>query len=292
MNTTEGRPKPYVGVSGVVKQAHVEPSGLVWHEWQHQFLQAHAERAGLFDAGRKLLLGVKATHKTQYDDTENKYGRDWYPVGEEDFANAINPRLLKPDVMPVAQTYLELGRVHDLGYAHEFVNKVHWRGRKWLQAMQYDMLPWHKDESMLRFVDVTRRYFQTEALLQVHGPAMKELGPKGVVKTLGKYAGSLDYILFDSSHGTGKRLNVNSLRPFLEEAYSSEALQNTGIAVAGGLNAHIVREDLPGLLYDFQDLSFDIEGQVHKLKNDGTRSLNMDGAKEYLSAAVEVITQR
>lgn len=291
MNTHEGRPQPYVGVSGVVKETHVEPSGLEWHEWQHQFLQAHAERAGLYDAGRKLLLGVKATHKTQFEDKENKYGRDWYPVGEQEFEDAINPGLLNSQSYPVAQTFLEPKELDNPAYAHKFVSQIHWRGRKWLQAMQYDMLPWHEDETMLKFVDVTKRYFQTEVLLQVHGPAMRELGPSGVVKKLGAYAGSLDYILFDASHGTGKRLDVNALKPFLEEAYASDALSSVGIAVAGGLNADMVREELPVLLETYHDLSFDVEGQVHKVKNNGRRSLNMDEAKKYIDAAVEVLSQ-
>ena len=289
MNTYEGRPRPYVGVSGVVKQEHVEPSGLEWHEWQHQFLQAHAQKVGLFDAGRLLALGVKSTHKTQFEDVENKYGHDWYPVGEEGFSNAINPGLLTSDTLTVAQIYLEPSQLEDPSYFHKFANKIQWRGQKWLQAMQFDMLPWDRDEKLLDVVDVTRRYFQTQILMQCHGPAMERLGPKGVAEKLGRYAGALDYVLFDASHGTGKRLDVAALKPFLEEAYSSDELQNVGFAVAGGLNADIVREDLPELLEEFPDLSFDVEGQVHKMKNDGTRSLNMDAAKEYLQAAVEVI---
>jgi phosphoribosylanthranilate isomerase len=289
MNTHEGRPRPYVGVSGVVKQEHIEPSGLRWHEWQHQFLQAHANKIGLHDDGHVLALGVKATHKTQFLDEENKYGSDWYPVGEEGFAKAINPGLLNDDTMTVAQIYLEPSELHDPAYFHKFANKIQWRGQKWLQAMQFDMLPWDQDEDLFRTLDMTRRYFQTKILLQCHGPAMERLGPKGVAEQLGKHAYALDYVLFDASHGTGKRLDVAALKPFIEEAYSSEALRHVGIAVAGGLNADIVREDLPELLEEYPDLSFDVEGQVHKMKNDGTRSLNMDAAKDYLSAAVEVI---
>jgi phosphoribosylanthranilate isomerase len=273
----------------VVKQEHVEPSGLAWHEWQHQFLQAHANRIGLHDDGRMLALGVKATHKTQFEDIENKYGREWYPVGEEEFAKAINPGLLNDDVMTVAQMYLDPTELsNDPGYMHRFMNTVHWRGRKWLQAVQIDMLPWHHDEKLLRSVDMTKRYFMTKMLLQCHGPAMEELGPKGVAQRLGKYAGALDYVLFDASHGTGKRLDVDALRPFLEEAYSSEVLNNVGFAVAGGLNAEIVREDLPELMEEYSDLSIDVEGQVHEMKNDGTRSLNIDASKQYLDAFIEI----
>lgn len=278
-------------MSGVVKQEHKEPSGLVWHEWQHQFLQAHAEKAGLHDSGRMLALGVKATHETQVEDRENEYGRDWYPVGKEEFANAINPRLLTKDTMTVAQVYLKRSEVHNHKYFHTFMNNIHWRGSKWLQAVQFDMMPWDENEKLLRSVGITKQFFQTSTLLHVHGPAMERLGPKGVVRRLGKFASSLDYILFDASHGTGKRLDVTALKPFLEEVYSSEALSGVGFAVAGGLNAEIVYEELPVLLEDYADLSFDIEGQVHQLKNDGTRSLNMDAAKKYITAAVEVIRQ-
>lgn len=291
MNNLEGRPQSYIGVSGVVKQRHVEPSGIEWQEWQHMFLQAHADGAGLFAAGRTLALGVKATHKTQMENNhggiENKYGRDWYPVGDE-FSDAINPGLLTDNMMTVAQAYLDINHVSNPVYRRDFVRTVAKRGESWLQAIQFDMLPWDRDDEYLEFLEDVHDNHHLKVILQCHKEAMDRLGEKGVVRKLGRYAADIDYVLFDASHGTGKRMDVAKLDTFLEEAYSSSDLEDVGIAVAGGLNARIIREDLPQLLVKYPDLSWDAEGQLHPVNNVGKRPLQMEYVKDYLFASVEI----
>jgi hypothetical protein len=285
------RPRSYVGVSGVVKQRHRMPSGIEWHEWQHQFLQARAAEAGLFVAGRALALGVKATHKTQIEGIENKYGRDWYPVGDE-FSDAINPKLLTDDTLTVAQAYLDIDHVGDPDYRRQFVRTVADRGRPWLQAIQFDMLPWNRDDQYLEFLEELHENHDLKILLQCHQEAMEELGPKGVVRKLGRYAADIDYILFDASHGKGERMNAAALDGFLNEAYSSSGLEEVGFAVAGGLNARNVREDLPQLIAKYPDLSWDAEGQLHPLNNIGTRPMQIDVTTDYLRASVDTIVTK
>ncbi len=245
----ELRPKPYVGVSGVANYlSHREPSGIEVNDSQQLFVEAAAINSGLFESGRLLALGVKAVHQSQWDDepfvrSGQTYGSEWYPVGEQQFATALRSDHKHPQTLGVAQVYMDPKQVNDRDYFHKFMNQIHWRGRNWIQAVQYDSLPWHKNEELLRNVDITRRYFLTQSILQCHEGAMSKLGPKGVAKTLGKYAAGLDYVLFDASHGLGKKLDVEALDPFLEEAFSSEALSHVGWSnrsrIAAGINAEI-----------------------------------------------------
>lgn len=286
--TTE-RPRPYVGVSGVANYENRQPSGLVIREPQDLFVEAYAHNVGLFETDRLLALGVKATHKTQFQDKENKYGRDWYPVGEEGLANALRHSKANPNTLAVAQTYLDINHVQNSEYRRVFVNHIVERGRAWIQAIQFDMLPWHDNDDMLEFLGEVKEDYDVKILLQCYGRAMEELGPKDAVQKLGRHAASIDYVLFDASHGTGKRMDAGKLDGFLDEAYSSDALAGVGFAVAGGLNASAVREDLPALLEKYPDLSWDAEGQLHPLNNAGKRPLQMDYVRDYLQASVDSI---
>ena len=268
------RPKPYIGVSGVVN-----PN-------QQYYLLDQFAWQGLEDE-RLLALGVKVVHKTQYLDVENKYGPGWYPVGEDSFASALEPG--GGDFLRVAQLYLDVDNVGNANYRDEFMRRVRQRGAAWLTAVQFDMLPWHEDGKYLEFIEQIKGETGLKVLLQAHGEAMAELGPRGVVQKLGQYASSIDYVLFDASHGKGLRLDAGALRPFLEAAYSSEVLSGTGFSVAGGLNAEIVRQDLPQLLVDFPDLSWDAEGQLHPTNINGKRPIDMQAAKQYLEASAAVL---
>lgn len=274
------RPQPYIGVSGVINPG-IESQ-----------LEQIATGTGLFDSERLLLLGVKAVHKTQYLDIENRFGIDWYPVGEEAFAGALRPRddTDTASTLATAQVYFDPDYRGDTDYRQQFTRQIVRRGHTWLQALQFDMLPWHTDDTMLDYLAHTKEEFGLSVLLQCHKKAMETLGPKGVVRRLGHYATSMDYLLFDASHGTGTRLDTASLRPFVEEAYSSQLLDSTGIAIAGGLDATAVRDDLPELVNDFPDLSWDAEGKLHPATSHGRRPLDLAVTKGYLSASATVIT--
>ena len=99
MNTE--RPQPYVGISGVVESGSDEPHMQDW--LMDQFVWQELERED-DPRSHQLALGVKAVHKTQYLDIENKYGREWYPVGEAEFVKALDDDGMK--ALRVAQIYL------------------------------------------------------------------------------------------------------------------------------------------------------------------------------------------
>ena len=274
---TERIKQPYVGVSGVVSPL------------QQRNLESISEEFALIERGRVLALGVKAVHKTQYLDVENKYGNEWYPVGQEAFASALRKADPADTSLNVAQAYLDVDHVHDADYRNDFVARIAERGEPWLQAVQFDMLPWHKDTATLSFLEDLKNTHSLQILLQCHKAAMEDLGPTGVTRRLGSYAHVLDYVLFDSSHGTGLRLDTARLDPFIAEAYTAFDPSQTGVALAGGLNGQIVREDLPPMLEKYPNLSWDAEGQLHPVNADNKRPLDMQVTREYLKASSEIL---
>ena len=272
------RPNSYVGVSGVVSDE------------QQKHIEEYADSVGLFSS-RQLALGVKAVHKTQFLDIPNKYGPEWYPVGQERFQSALQPHTKQSRSLGVAQTFFDPEYVSNPGYRNYFTNRIFERGADWIDGIQFDMLPWHSDPEMLGFLTELKQKHDTKLFLQVHKPAMEALGPKGVVNHLNQFADSIDYVLFDSSHGTGKRLDTDALKTYLGEAYSSQALQQVGIALAGGLNGEIVAEELPKVLSEFPDTSWDAEGQLHPVSVNGSMPLDMQRVEAYLRASTAVMSQ-
>lgn len=273
---TERIKQPYVGVSGVISP-EIQAS-----------LENIATTVGLHEKGRLLALGVKAVHKTQILDIENKYGKEWFPVGKEAFNHALRHDDLNVNTIAVAQAYLDVEHVSSEEYREKFLKRIVERGQPWLQAIQFDLLPWHTNHETLEFLEKVKEH-GVEVFLQAHKNAMEELGPDGVVRRLGQYAHLIDYLLFDSSVGTGKRLDTSALRPFVAAAYDGLDLSQTGIALAGGLYGAVVREDLPGLVAQYPNLSWDAEGQLHPTNQDGKRPLNLAVTEDYLRASSEIL---
>lgn len=189
----------------------------------------------------------------------------------------------------LAQVYFDAERVVDQTYRNEFIARIFERGHSWLDGVQLDLLPWHVDSTMLSMVQDIKLQYNRIVILQCHGEAMAKLGPKQCAQTLGAYASSLDYILFDSSHGKGVRLDTTALRPYIEAAYNNPKLDEVGIGIAGGLNAEIVLTDMPELLADYPDISWDAEGQLHPALPDGKRPLNMPTVYKYIEASKAIL---
>lgn len=270
------RPRPYVGISGFTAPA------------QQARLVSEAERLGLLE-DRDLLLGVKAVHKTQFLDVANKYGREWYPVGDE-FESVLEPSTVRAGTVNVAQIFLdETDQPDKQAYRTAFMDRVLARGCTWLDGVQFDMLDWHTDPSVPDFLAGLKADHGVGVYLQAHGPAMSALGPDGVATALAAMASCVDYVLFDASHGTGTRMDVAELGRFVAAGYATAELNHVGFAIAGGLNATAVAEDLPSVLSTYPDLSWDAEGALHPVQSDGTRPLDMALAGEYLSASAATL---
>jgi len=236
------------------------------------------------------MLGIKATHKTQFLDIENKYGRDWYPVGDE-IKNTISPRQNRNNSLYIIQAYLDINHVEDSEYRDRFSDTVFKRSKNWVNGIQFDMLPWHTHPAMIQFLEKLKSKYDTKVFLQCHKNAMEMLGPKGVVEKLKQYTHTIDYVLFDSSHGTGTKLDTDKLRHFLTESYNTESLDAVGFAIAGGLNSEIVEKELPNITKDFPDISWDAEGQLHTELDNYTRPLNIEITKDYLKESSKIINK-
>ena len=266
------RPKPYVGVSGVVSPEQ--------QEWLNHY------RFPLMVLNRNLSLGIKAVHKTQWLDVPNKYGPGWYPVGDT-IADSVIPS--NGNTLLTAQVFLDLpeARRHDIdNYPSRFIEKLIGRTGMWLDAVQFDMLPWHEQDYSELFEEMITTKPTLDIILQCQGPIMDAYTPQEITKRLDYYRPYVSHVLFDSSHGTGKQLDVDALRPYVTEAFEREWL---GVGVAGGLDGQVVVEELQVLLDEFPDLSFDAEGRLHQNLDESNRRLNRNRTVHYLDRAVDAI---
>lgn len=272
------RVMPYVGVSGIVSQ-------------EQQSLLIDIAHTTDLTPGRRLLLGVKATHKTQYLDIPNKYGTQWYPVGEDAFTNALSPETIS--TFNVAQLYLDQDSIkRDVRYPGEFIRKMAKRGGKVLDALQFDMLPYHENPKLWSHTLDSVKAADFGVILQCHAAAM-EKGPARAMEDLVRVSEHtpVDFVLFDASHGTGTEMDADTLRYFLEAGYSDPELEarGTNFGIAGGLDEYTVAIHLPAVIRDFPDISWDAEGRLHP--RDGEGRLDMSKAQAYLGASALLLGQ-
>jgi hypothetical protein len=277
MSSNRERPDQYIGVSGVVSPA------------QQDEIESFAELLNLDRSYIRLALGVKAVHKTQFLDVTNSYGTEWYPVGEVPFANALRQRDEDGLSMGIAQTYFDPEHVDNPGYRTYFSDRIFRRGERWIDGIQFDLLPWHEKPEMLSFLTQLKAKYGKKILLQCHNDAMEALGPRVAARRLEEYADVVDYVLFDASHGTGARLNTDALLPFLDEVYAKPELETTGFAIAGGLDAEVVEASLPTVLAEFPDISWDAEGRLHPINERNVRPLDMGMVRDYLKMSRDVL---
>lgn len=257
-------PRPYIGVSGVTAS------------YQSDLISAVAQQSGLIEH-RDVLFGIKATHKTLMLDVENKYGADWYPVGE---AIGRVPRVcsgMPAWVKPVAQVFMK--DPADKAYHDMFTARLIDRCGPNLYGIQHDLLPWHLMDLSGYLADVHNAGYAV--YLQVHGPAMA-LGPVEAARRFTPYVPYVDHVLFDSSHGTGQRLDTTRLGEFLD-AFSGFGV---GLGVAGGLGPDVPLADLLAM---YPNLSWDAEGNLHPPRPDGSRRLDLGLVEDYLRASAALV---
>lgn len=266
------RMTPYVGVSGVVNPA------------QHRELYRIVEPY-LHTTGRDLGIGIKATHKPQYDDTENKYGRLWYPVGDE--ITGVADETLQQHTLNIAQTYLEPEFIAtDPLYPRKFFTKLTDRTEGYLDALQIDMLQYQDDPRGYQPVFREMAITGLMTIVQCHKAAM-EKGPMQAVIDLKRLTdgGRVNYVLFDASHGTGKEMDTTHLASFLAHAYNDPDFADfgTNFGIAGGLSDTSVATLLAKILPEFPEVSWDAEGKLHSAKSEGgDGSLDMERTRGYL----------
>ncbi len=242
---------------------------------------------------RLLQLGVKATHKSQYLGQDTRYGSRWFPVGDE-IDDAIYE--VGSGITGVAQLYMDAEQLSSSRYLRLFMPLALGRAsNRWLTGVQFDMFPWYDRPDVLRdtvecgAMSLAQDGERLTVTLQCQGDIMSRHTPRNIAKRLGEFVGHIDYVLFDSSHGQGKRIDTQALLPYLDAVRNETQLDALGIGVAGGLNAEVVRAELPKLLRYFPNLSWYAEGQLHPTAPTGDRPLDITVCQEYLEASAEIL---
>lgn len=268
------RAKPYVGVSGVDAP-----------EVQQQLIELFDD-SGL-RAKRELMLGVKALHKGQWLDLPGRRGPGWDVTGEA-FRGCVDRNTQSVNV---AQAYFDIDLVNEASYRDAFLQRIFDRGSAWIDGIQFDSYPWHKDEVLMRFLEQTKEQYPDALIyLQCHQWSMDTYAPKQMAQRLGEYAHAIDYLLFDASHGKGITLDTERLVPFIDEIYASDTLGQVGVALAGGLCAETIGKYLPAVVERYPDISWDAEGRLHPKREDGTMPLDLDTVTRYFAASAELIS--
>jgi hypothetical protein len=239
------------------------------------------------DLGRRIAFGVKATHTPQWLDKPNDYGTQWYPVGDIGMRGVLTPGIGSYNV---AQMYLKPDILREAPqYGPTFVEKIQRRAGSYLDAIQFDMLPFDDPDADLR--DTLRAVGALDLIVQCHARAMSQ-GPTRAIEMLKRLSDEIDYVLFDASHGTGKTLDTDALLPFLEAAYNDPdfAAFGTNFGIAGGLDGPTVESALPAVVAQFPEVSWDAEGKLHdKIEDGGDGSLNMHRVHQYMLSSVRVL---
>lgn len=161
-----------------------------------------------------------------------------------------------------------------------------------LHAIQLD-LTWPEPGELAKFRDL---YPDVAIILQTGKFAFKELGSdqQAIINRLQQYTESVDYVLFDTSMGTGDTIETDQLLPLLRATRSE--LPDLGLAVAGGLGP-----DSVGLLKpiadEFPDISIDAQGNL-KLKEAArdsaghfvaTHPADLDRSTEYIIKSCKIL---
>lgn len=235
----------YIGVSGVGSGQEQATTEALFSE--HGFGQ-----------NRRLLLGVKATTKTQVDELEPTKGRAWFPVGDE-----LSTALVSSDKSTkVLQFYADDWT--DLNHrALPLIDNSLERASGWVNGIQYDLLPWFSEDSSLEIIE---RYGATDGIngpviLQCYGAIMREHSPADVIERLKRVEGYVTHVLFDASEGRGISMDSDALVPWVEAVQLSGLGIN--VAVAGGLGPLNVNDRLSTITERFNEVSWDAESQLH-----------------------------
>ena len=158
------------------------------------------------------------------------------------------------------------------------------------------MLPWDKHDLTEYFAWLRETHPRYMVILQCYKQVMEQ-GADSAIEKIGRYGSMIDYVLFDASHGTGQRLDVESLREFVAAGYESPDLKRVNFGVAGGLDAETVPQLAP-LVDEFPELSWDAEGRlrgekhVSRFGGNVIWPLDLDKTKRYIAASTHLLGNR
>jgi hypothetical protein len=267
---TTGRPRPYVGISGI---------GL---SEEHAYIREMWNETSLAEAGRLILLGIKGC-SNQTEDKPDRHGDIWYPCGD-----AVSQTLLPPPAdsgeLPTIQAYFgEEAENYSSDRLQQATERMLGRISS-AQAIQYDMFPWYEADAQKYLRQLHSDRPDLQMLIQLNKGVLDVSTPRELTEKLARQADVWSYALFDTSHGEGVEISVDHIAPFLEAVYSHPDLDHLNFAVAGGLSA----DTLPliaDLLRRYPELSFDSESRLHYQNGEQGGRLIPEAVRGYLHAA-------
>ncbi len=281
--------KPYIGING--------PS------WEG-FLRSYGSSVPNFEnSGRQIIKGIQASEKTQILDIENRFGSDWYPVGNTMRAwwGSSANRMLhmnfedkSPRAISIAAKFM-LERTIVVGTALSDNDNLYPALESYCRKVQLNNLPlrWADYRPMFEALKSPRNGSPVDLehiVLQVNQRSLDEQTPSELAHTIALYGDTVSGVLLDGSGGTGIPLNAEKLRPYIAELY--EKADSVAVGIAGGLNAATVEPLAAELLRDFPGLSVDAESGLrdnYSAKDPKSSTFSIQKAIDFIDAVVKIV---
>jgi len=247
------RIKSYIGITGFINRKEID-----------SILNLMPE------SSRLLMVGVLASQNTISGHSNRQVNR--YPK----IGDII-------DIFPEHPQVLNLLHYNtkELSTLYEQLVEIMKLGIKNLHGFQLNILP--PDPAELR--KFRSLYPEMQIVLQIGSLTFQEIGnsPDRLATYVSRYKGVVEYILLDTSRGTGSPLDTEEIGKYL--AVLSEKKLGMGVVVAGGLSSTTLNLIEP-LIRKSPRLSFDAEGRLR----DENDSLDISLAGEYLYKALKIFT--
>lgn len=259
--------KPYIGITGFMNQNEINLIG-------EQFNIDSSMRGIQFMIGilmsQKTLHGKPNRYPNRYPDRKDIPALFWGPAGSIRVIHysTDTPETLAHELMMIVGMYGHIGNIN-IRRLNGFQLNIAWPPLEQLQEF--------------RAVEMVANQ-NYQIILQVNRRAIEQVedSPDKLVEKLKEYEGVVDHILLDQSGGTGKSLDVEYTKRYVERLIGSN--QPFGISIAGGLSAESLRGDVLELLKEFPSVSIDAEGRIR----DESDKMDLEMAGEYIGAALSI----
>lgn len=275
---------PYIGING---------GG--WHDVQNDHLIRNQSPM------RKVLMGVQATEKTQVYNQENKYGKDWHPVGDSmkrwwsrsgwNQMLHINTEGKLPSAV-AAVTRLMLERTIVTVWDETDLGTEYSELRSYCKRIQFNNLPFYDLDYTPVFemlaTDSNSKTGPQQIVLQANAQSMDALTPAKFAKEVKRYEPVIAGVLLDGSGGKGVPLRAAQLRRYIDRIYD----MNIAVGIAGGLSAETVEPLAGKLLQQYPDLSVDAESGLrtnYSSDNPANSEFSIEKAKDFAVKVTQLL---
>lgn len=259
-------PKPYIGITGAVNINEANNLVKEFYETGYDLNSPHLP-----------MLGYLVSYKTlKGEETKNKRYVKFNDLREillETKDRAFNM------IHYYSRENSSLAEQVNLMF-----NKIYHQGL--CRALQLNVdLP---DRNELKFI---KKDFEDIQIVFQASKNVLKLGIKDILSELKKYGSSIDYVLIDSSGGSGRNFEINGSLDLYKEIKSK--LPNLIVGFAGGFNPENVFERSKELTERIGSSNFSIDaesGLRDKLSNDyGDDILNIEKVRKFLKNSSQIL---